>query len=410
MTEEKKDKFIESILEDDKPWLLITHKNCMDGVGCVLACYAVADKAQIKRPEVLFVQYGNSLATPDVTGMNVMIADFSFDRETLNDMEQKANSLVLIDHHTSSKEILEGLDFCHFDMSHSGAVLTHEFFTNTAVPILLQYIEDRDIWNWKLPYSKEINAFLALHSGNLAKYEELFNLSDDAFTNIAFTAGSSILMYQESIVKKATSHEFKLVNWGKYKVPFINTTTLISEIGNVLAEQYPFAVMYFFTQTEIVFSFRSTGDFDLTKLGVPLGHPNAAGRGVQFDAISIDTLFSCYDECGDLGRILMVATKCEIDIETFYNVYDNKSVDYRNNIFDVITGLDYDTKFKNNILEYLGVAIEIKYLRSDEIWIAIGETKEREHIETEGSTYSEVVKNIKDKLNIITSLATVKHI
>jgi len=49
-------------------------------------------------------------------------------------------------------------------MQHSGAVLAWQYFMpNEPVPDLLRYVEDQDLWNWKLPHSDAVNAAIATY-------------------------------------------------------------------------------------------------------------------------------------------------------------------------------------------------------------------------------------------------------
>lgn len=397
MTQEKKDAFINAILADNKPWLLITHKDCMDGNGCILACNQAADETQIARPEVYAVQYGQNLVLPNVEGKNVLIADFSFDREILIEMEQKANTLVVIDHHESAKNALEGLDFCTFDMYHSGAVMTFQLlFPHREVPMLLQYIEDRDIWNWKLPFSKEISAFLSLHSKDIGKLTELYQMNEFEFQNITFTAGASILMYQEATINKIANNKHAMVRWGKYEIPCLNTTTLLSEIGDKLSKQYPFVMMYFLTQTDLVFSFRSSDPkIDLTRLSVPRGHKHAAGRSINFTNENIDMqiFFNCLvkENNFDMGLYLLdVFTKAEkqtIDIDVYYDVFDSN--DYAT--------YDGAFKFTNAVYTFLGYMGEISYLRTQRQWYCFTNT-DNGLLDVVANTYEDVIKAFEESI------------
>ena len=48
-----------------------------------------------------------------------------------------------------------------FDNTHSGAYLAWKhYFPNKEVPLLVQYVEDRDCWFWKLSDSKLVNSGL----------------------------------------------------------------------------------------------------------------------------------------------------------------------------------------------------------------------------------------------------------
>ena len=49
-------------------------------------------------------------------------------------------------------------------MNKSGAMLAWEYARGTAieVPKKILYVQDRDLWQWKLEHSKEVSAYLAL--------------------------------------------------------------------------------------------------------------------------------------------------------------------------------------------------------------------------------------------------------
>ncbi len=92
---------------------------------------------------------------PDVTGREVYIVDFSYPRDVLIEMNEKAKSLVVLDHHKTAQSALEGLDFCQFDMNRSGAGMAWDyFFPNQDRPWLVNYVEDQDIWKWEHPKAR----------------------------------------------------------------------------------------------------------------------------------------------------------------------------------------------------------------------------------------------------------------
>lgn len=142
--------------------LIIVHGNCMDGMGALWAAHILLGGVE---GEYHFGFYGQP--APDVAGKEVMIFDFSYPRETLLAMKSQALSLVVFDHHASAQSDLAGLDFCYFDQSKSGAVLAWEYLYRYAynkdcpnIPKVLEYIQDRDLWKWELPFSREFNEWL----------------------------------------------------------------------------------------------------------------------------------------------------------------------------------------------------------------------------------------------------------
>ena len=75
----------------------------------------------------------------------------------------KAAFITIIDHHASAEKDLDGLmnEFENvrtvFDMAHSGAALTWEVFhAGKPVPYFVRVVEDRDLWLFKLPGTREL--------------------------------------------------------------------------------------------------------------------------------------------------------------------------------------------------------------------------------------------------------------
>ena len=65
-------------------------------------------------------------------------------------------------------DALEGrMPDCHFDLERSGVTIAWEYwgsgFSTNEGELLARYIEDRDLWRWKLPDSREVSAALDSH-------------------------------------------------------------------------------------------------------------------------------------------------------------------------------------------------------------------------------------------------------
>ncbi len=267
--------------------LCIYHKACADGFGAALAVKKHFDNKS-QHCDFLPAHYRDSI--PDVTGKNVIIVDFSYRRDILIKMKEQANSLLVLDHHKSAEENLKGLDFCIFDMNRSGAMMAWEYFhPDKPVPDLIKYIQDRDLWKWELPKSKEFSAGLQLLEMSFERWEHLLN---NEASNLLFDSGSVILAYQEQqILRAIESSKIKMVNVNGYKVPMLNTTTLISEICGKLAEKHPFAITYFDTPTDRIYSLRSREDgidvSQVAKLYGGGGHAQAAGFSISLKKAQI---------------------------------------------------------------------------------------------------------------------------
>jgi oligoribonuclease NrnB/cAMP/cGMP phosphodiesterase (DHH superfamily) len=135
--------------------MCIYHGNCADGFGAAW----VVRKAL---GEIDFHPGKYQEPPPDVTGKDVVMVDFSYKRPVLLEMAEKANSILILDHHKTAAEDLLDLPAnvtAKFDMGRSGAMLTWEhFFPGEAPPPLLLHIEDRDLWRFALQNTRQIQA------------------------------------------------------------------------------------------------------------------------------------------------------------------------------------------------------------------------------------------------------------
>lgn len=266
-------------------YLCIYHSNCADGFGSALVVKMWLDKLAIPEEDREFMpaHYGDK--APDVTGKNVVVVDFSYPRETLLEMHEKAMNLVVIDHHKTAKDALGGLYFCFFDMLQSGAMLTwnhffpHGYVGSSETPKLIEYIQDRDLWAWSLENSKEVSAALQSLPMTFEAWEPYL---DDEKIQELIIQGSSILRYQQQQVEKISKTQLPMIHLCGHNVPCVNTTTLISEIGGEISKNHPFAVMYFDTSDHRIYSLRSQKNegVDVSEVAKQFGgggHRNAAG-------------------------------------------------------------------------------------------------------------------------------------
>lgn len=149
--------------------LVIYHANCADGFTAAWVAWNVlGDK------DVTYVSAAYGQQPPDVAGKHVLILDFSYSRELLWKMADPgegrgAASITILDHHKSAaKELDEFLGedghpdvTAYFDMGRSGAMMTWDFFhPESEAPLLVKYVQDRDLWKFELQHSRDVAAWL----------------------------------------------------------------------------------------------------------------------------------------------------------------------------------------------------------------------------------------------------------
>lgn len=254
---------------------VLYHAHCADGFGGAYAAWrALGDEATY-----LPVQYGGEVPEIAPGTDAVWMIDFSYPRDQILALHTKYPKLVILDHHRTAQADLAGLDFAIFDMDKSGAVLAWEHFhPGEPVPMLLRYVQDRDLWTWKLPDSREVSAGLWSYPMNFATWDGLIRRVDRLADE-----GAGILRYMkqqtEMIISQAKRGEL-----AGHIVPICNATSLWSEVGEALCERYPddaFAAAYYDLSNGLrKWSLRSRGEFDVSAIARQLGgggHRNAAG-------------------------------------------------------------------------------------------------------------------------------------
>ena len=105
--------------------------------------------------------------------------DYSLGAQEMINLASK-NKVILIDHHFSSKEKANLLPGSVFDDKHSAAFLSWKYFHNgKKAPLIVLYVEDYDIWKFKLPRSKELTTALNLYSFNFKVWDKAAKMFQD---------------------------------------------------------------------------------------------------------------------------------------------------------------------------------------------------------------------------------------
>ncbi len=255
--------------------ICIYHGNCADGF-----CSAWVVRKAL-RGEVDFHPGVYQSAPPDVTGRDVIITDFSYKRPVLEEIVERAKSVIILDHHKTAQADLEGLPgaVTVFDIERSGAKITWDhFFPGERPPELLLHVEDRDLWRFKLPGTREIQA-------NVFSYPYDFGVWDDLMQrnpqDLAAEGRAIERKHFKDIAELigVVTREFEIAG---HRVPIANLPyTLTSDAGHQLAIGKPFAGCYWDTPDGRVFSLRSTEEgldvAEIAKMYGGGGHKHASG-------------------------------------------------------------------------------------------------------------------------------------
>lgn len=253
---------------------VIYHDPCFDGFGAAWAAHeALGEKAQY-----IGVNYGDKI--PELPkDARVAIVDFSFPREELEQLNQNVAGLVVLDHHKTAEENLQGLPYAVFEKTRAGAGIAWEYFhKGKPEPEMLALVEDRDLWKFELDKSREFSAALG-------SYPREFSVWSQLDVPHLKAEGVAICRFKDQLVNA----NLERVRWGNirgYQVPIVNVSgELRSEVGDAMCRKYkdaPFAALYFDDQNgDRKWSLRSRNDFDITTVTRTFpgggGHAQAGG-------------------------------------------------------------------------------------------------------------------------------------
>ena len=272
--------------------MCIYHRGCADGFGAAWAVY------QALGNQVEFYPGVYDASPPDATKRDVVMVDFSYKRSVMEMICQSATSVLVLDHHKTAAAELGSFEqwaatsgatskaAVQIEMGKSGAVLAWEHFhPSKAIPRILQHIQDRDLWQFMLPGTREIMACLFSHPFDFQCWDALAAEIDRDPTAI-ITEGAAIERKHSKDIQELLQTNTRHMTIGGYRVPIANLPyTMGSDAGHALCQSAasgtlpPFAGIYYDRPKGRTFSLRSSGDFDVSAIAVKYGgggHKSAA--------------------------------------------------------------------------------------------------------------------------------------
>jgi oligoribonuclease NrnB/cAMP/cGMP phosphodiesterase (DHH superfamily) len=222
---------------------------------------------------------------PEVEGRDVYLVDFSYPRPVTEEMARYARKLTVIDHHVTAKQEMEGLIQSGvvdgvFDMDKAGCLLTWEwFFRDKQPPPALLAVNDRDLWKFERPGTREIFSALTSYPYAFETWDAL--MEPDRFESLR-QDGVALERKQQKDIAEIVAAGRHLITIAGHTVPACNVPPIwASDAGNIMAQGHPFAACFWIDGDKIAFSLRSTPDgLDVSEIAKQFGgggHRHAAG-------------------------------------------------------------------------------------------------------------------------------------
>ncbi len=277
--------------------LILYHNNCPDGWTAAYVC-------KKKYPEAQLIPLNHGLSEEQLEhllivceGKDVLVVDYSFRTREWNDkFAAAAKSFHILDHHKTARVVLEGASYATFDMKRSGAGLAWDYLFGKDAdlprmphgevrPWWVNYAEDQDLWNWALPNSQEINAFLMVQPRDEQTWDRLTKLASNEAASWGVGVRSYIEYYTKNVV--ADLQEGVYVFEGRnYRTAVLNIPySGVSEAGSAACKAgYDIALLWFERGDGVIqFSLRSNKEgssVDVSAIAKTYGgggHQNASG-------------------------------------------------------------------------------------------------------------------------------------
>lgn len=259
--------------------LCFFHANCTDG-----AAAAAVIKRKYEQAKCYPMNHGDPLRAT-VKNKKLFIVDFSFDAERLARFKREAQEVHWYDHHKTALPAFKKLGWGVLDLNECGATLTwKQEFPDKPLPKILEYIRDKDLYEWKLPHSREISMYLRGVEGITNPLNPLWNkllegIPEPEWNNM-IVMGEAALKHQRNTILQGLKNAF-VVKFHGHRGLAVNWSLEASDMGEYIYKdlKYDVAIMFYFTGEVWNFSLRSQ-KVDVSELALKYGgggHPGASG-------------------------------------------------------------------------------------------------------------------------------------
>jgi uncharacterized protein len=279
--------FCDKIKAMKKKIVVLYHANCPDGFGAAW----VAWRKFKNKAEYIPIQ-PRELPDGKFAGKDIYVLDNSFSAAVQKELRRKNKKVVVIDHHESAREdVLAFPENVFSGNKNSGSVLTWRYFNpGRPVPKLLKYVEDIDLWAFKLPNSDEIASFIFGNNFDFERWNKFYRDLETAAGRKKYAAAGGIISgYMEVITDEIVGKAYPVSFLG-HKVLAANFSSkrFHSQIGHALCRKKPpMGVVWYVSAGELNVSLRSEGNFDVSKVARRFpeggGHKHAAGFTIPFN-------------------------------------------------------------------------------------------------------------------------------
>lgn len=294
--------------------VIIYHDNCPDGWGSAW-WLGKHTGDHVKHPG----RYGEAPPLDDLVDANVWLVDFCYPADELAAVIDVARYVTVLDHHQTAAQEVTALVASHgrhdvmvfdtvhdlrdmeelaggakanicIDQTHSGVGLVSQYVRRlhgVDAPGFLASIEDRDLWRFSLPDTKDVFAAVTSRPYTVEAWDDLHHV--ERFGDLA-AEGQGINRYRDQLIERVAASTFE-VRLGPYAVPCVTSPYAIgSDVAGELVKRNPDLIggYVIIHEDHVQLGLRSAPDGpDVATLAALYGgggHPHAAGLRMSWEA------------------------------------------------------------------------------------------------------------------------------
>ncbi len=260
-----------------KDTVILYHGGCPDGFGGAYAAWKKFGDAA----EYIPVKHGR-LAPENLAGRKLYFVDFCYPKEIMAPLVSEAASVTVLDHHLGNREVVESMPEHVFDEKRSGATIAWNYFhPDQPVPMLLRYVEDGDLYLFKLPDSRAAIAYLYSQPFHFDTWDVLSARLENDAEHKALIEHGKIYAEHFAILVEQIAHKATLVSFEGFECYLATAADMFaSDVGNRLAHtKPPLGIIVNFHGDILNVSLRSDDSVDVSAIARKYGgngHPHAA--------------------------------------------------------------------------------------------------------------------------------------
>lgn len=269
----------------DKKIAVLYHGGCPDGFGSAYAAWKkFGDTA-----EYIPVQYGRPVPE-HLAGKELYFVDFCYPNEIMQPIIAAATSVTVLDHHLGNKANVESMPTHVFDESRSAATIAWEYFQpGVPTPLLLQYVQDGDLYVFKLPDSRAMLSYMYAQPFHFDSWDALAKELEEPATREKLLERGRVYAEHFEILVEQIANKATLVSFEGHECYLATAPHMfVSDVGNRLATMKPpLAVIANFRGDVLNVSLRSDPSIDVSAIARKYGgngHPQASAFRLEWGA------------------------------------------------------------------------------------------------------------------------------